>query len=69
MKRPPSSRVLATRISRLAAQMHRLGETMVYVGGFGPVGVHGRELIGAARQARTWAAGIKRQKIVKQPFK
>lgn len=62
MKRPLTNRALAKRISSLAARMHSIGTLMADNYDFNPIGKHGRELVGAARQARTWAAGIKRIK-------
>jgi hypothetical protein len=49
---------LARRIRRIAREMHKLGIHMDYYGGFGEIGKHGREMIGAANMAIGWANGI-----------
>lgn len=46
------------RLRALADAMEALGADMDYFGGFGAIGVHGRELIGRAAMARGWADGI-----------
>ena len=52
---------LPGRLTELAKWMDRLGWEMNYYGGFGEIGQHGLELMGAAKIARGWAKGIKRQ--------
>jgi hypothetical protein len=47
-------------LRQLADQMEDVGVRMEYYGGLGPMVRHGREMIGAAGTARTWAAEIER---------
>jgi len=54
-------RALAMRIHRVASSMRRLGCAMDYYGGFGEIGEHGREMIGASIIARKWADKISEQ--------
>lgn len=53
-----SNAQLAARIFRVAKSMKRLGCEMEYFGGFGEIGDHGREMIGAAVIARGWALAL-----------
>ena len=45
---------MVRRLKRVSEEMRTLGETMDYYGGFGKMGERGREMIGAARLAKSW---------------
>lgn len=45
---------MVRRIKRLAEEMRKVGADMDYYGGFGEIGKHGRELLGAAKVAKSW---------------
>lgn len=49
---------IAAELRALATEMIRIGVAMDYLGGFNPIGDHGRELLRAGEIARGWAAGI-----------
>lgn len=54
----PTKRQIARRLRTLANRMADVAADMDYVGGFGEMGLHGRELFGAARTAQQWAYEI-----------
>ena len=60
--KPPFILSLSKELYNLSIQMKKLGVKMDYYGGFGKIGEHGRELIGAATIARGWVNGIKKEK-------
>ena len=55
---PRSREGISLRLRGLARAMGDLGYDMDYIGGFGELGKHGREMIGAAKIAFAWADGI-----------
>lgn len=57
-RRKPVLDSLSRELYKVSWQMEKLGIKMDYYGGFGEMGKHGRELIGAAIVARGWADGI-----------
>lgn len=58
---PPPTRVqLASDLVRLAVGMERVAVDMEYLGGFGELAAHGRELAGAALIARGWAGELRK---------
>ena len=46
---------LVRRLKRVAELMRTIGADMDYYGGWGEMGDHGREMLGAAKIARDWA--------------
>lgn len=53
---------LIAEIRRVASEMETLGAAMDYYGGFNStISEHGKEMIGAAQIARSWATGIEEQ--------
>ena len=50
----PTRAEIAEEIEIIAAQMRNCGHRMAYVGGFGELGDHGREMIEAANTAQGW---------------
>jgi hypothetical protein len=60
---PPHTRTeLAEELRIVAGIMHRTGTRLAYYGGFGEMGAHGREMIGAAKIAKSWVREISRRK-------
>ena len=55
---PMTPEGLALRLRSVARMMADLGSDMDYIGGFGEIGDHGREMVGAAAVAVGWADGI-----------
>ena len=55
---PMTPEGLALRLRSVARAMASLGADMDYIGGFGEIGDHGREMVGAASVAVGWADGI-----------
>ncbi len=51
----PTPAIVVYRLRALAAQMRRVGADMDYLGGFGPMAEHGREMRDAADMADEWA--------------
>ena len=49
---------LSKELYKLSQKMEKLGLKMEYYGGFGEIGKHGRELVGASVIARGWADEI-----------
>lgn len=49
---------IAMQLRELAEEMLDLGAAMDYYGGMGEIGIHGRELIGAAKVAASWADAV-----------
>lgn len=58
---PPTRAQLAGDLVRLAIGMERVAVDMEYLGGFGELAAHGRELAGAARIARGWAKELRKR--------
>ena len=60
MKPKPQTKAekLAEKLEKLAKKMMDVGAEMEYYGGFGEMAIHGRELIGAGRIARSWVKEI-----------
>lgn len=54
----PTHAEIAERLRALVHEMRDIGMTMDYVGGFGPTGTRGRELIWAAQIVGDWAQEI-----------
>ena len=54
----PTNAEIADMLRALVHEMRDIGMTMDYVGGFGPTGTRGRELIWAARIVGDWAQEI-----------
>jgi len=50
-----------TRLRILSAQMLDVGVFLDFYGGFGEIGEHGREMIGASKIAAGWADGIEQE--------
>ena len=50
---------IAERLDALSEQMLNIATEMDYFGGFGEMATLGKDLAGAARYAKTWAAGIR----------
>ena len=50
-----------TRLRWLAGHMSFIGAEMQTVGGFGPLAVHGGQLLGAAEIAASWAARLEQE--------
>lgn len=58
---PPRFEIIAA-IRKVAEHMETVGAAMDYYGGFdAEVAAHGREMIGAAQIARTWADGMEEE--------
>ena len=49
---------LSKELHKLSQKMEGLGLKMEYYGGFGEIGKHGRELVGASVIARGWVEEI-----------
>ena len=49
---------MARRLARVGEDMRCLGADMDYYGGFGLIGVHGREMLGAAQMTKAWSSHI-----------
>ncbi len=49
------------RLRNLSAQMQDTGAFLDFYGGFGEIGQHGREMIGASEIAAGWADGIEKE--------
>jgi hypothetical protein len=60
---PPDAAEIAERLRNLSDVMALLGCDMEYVGGIGPMGEHGREMMGAAKIAAEWADEIEREAV------
>ena len=58
---PPTRAELSGDLVRLAMGMERVAVDMEYLGGFGELAAHGRELAGAALIARGWAKGLRKR--------
>ena len=58
---PPTRAELSGDLVRLAVGMERAAVDMEYLGGFGELAAHGRELAGAALIARGWAGELRRK--------
>ena len=58
---PPTRAQLAGDLVRLAVGMERVAVDMEYLGGFGELGVKGRELRESALIARGWAGELRRK--------
>jgi hypothetical protein len=58
----PTRAELAEELRIVAGIMHRTGTRLAYYGGFGEIGAHGREMIGAAKIAKSWVREIRRRK-------
>lgn len=56
---------MARRLKRVSELMRAIGADMDYYGGFGEMGEHGREMIGAAKIARGWADKMSASRIKK----
>jgi len=55
----PTSAEISVELEIVAEAMQATGERMAYLGGFGEIGDHGREMIGAAGIAREWAMRLR----------
>ena len=55
---PPTKAEIAARLRALGTEMENIAVMMDYYGGFAPWSHHGREIAGAGRIAREWAAEI-----------
>ena len=49
---------MARRLARVGEDLRCLGADMDYYGGFGLIGVHGREMLGAAQMTKAWSSHI-----------
>ena len=49
---------ITRRLRVVAGDMEKLGREMEYLGGFGPMAQHGREMQGAANLAESWVKRI-----------
>jgi len=58
---PPTRAQLSGDLVRLAVGMERVAVDMEYLGGFGELAAHGRELAGAAKIARGWAKTLRKR--------
>lgn len=58
----PTRAELAEELRIVAGIMHRTGTRLAYYGGFGEMGGHGREMVGAAKIAKSWVREIRRCK-------
>jgi hypothetical protein len=56
---PPTYAEMIVELEIVAEAMQQTGERLAHLGGFGEMGMHGREMIAAADIARGWAKAIK----------
>ena len=53
--------IAVKRLRWLSMEMLDVGELLDFYGGFGEIGEHGREMIGASKIAAGWADGIEKE--------